>query len=197
MPASVTRITLLGSLAGEDSQNTFWYECANFDVAASLLLAPAVASIMATHFEFAWSTQFTLSAALVNIWEADPAYIPTPSLPVSFTPIVGDANGELNVQGTSLLLNFKAFTLPPNRKRLFVGGFTEDTNTATGIPSSALLAAGVAAVDELLEDITVGGQDFEFAVVRLSADGRYLDSNALTAGTVSNRWAGLRSRIVR
>jgi len=191
--AGIIRVTLVNTLGDQDLMNSFaWVGNAALPEDAELL-ADAFSAILDSAFDFAWSTGYAWGVARFNLWAAVVNNPLNPSIPTLVPSGAGDANGDVLPQGTSLLLNFKTYGQPPNRKRLYIGGFTVGSNVG-GLPNSALLTAGQAAIDDLLTPITVNAHDYEPISLRLGPDGEYLAHNVLTTGFVSANWARLSSR---
>lgn len=192
--AGIIRITAVNKLGDQDLLNSFAWVGDNAILADAELLADRYINIMDAAFDFAWSTGYTWGDVQINMWDAIVNNPLNPSIPYSSVAGAGDANGDLLPQGTALLLNFKAYGQPPNRKRLYVGGFTEGSSTSNGLPDSAIIAAGNTAISDLLDTATVNTHDYLPIVLRLGAEGQYLAHRVLDSGFVSVNWARLSSR---
>lgn len=91
----------------------------------------------------------SLNGVLMPTWSLDDATVKdvadpaNPTIPYQFTSgsVVGTANGEELPNQTAMLLQFKATTAPPNRKRVYLGGFGEIHHDASGWVSSAITGA--------------------------------------------------------
>lgn len=191
--AAIIRITLIGQIADQDLYNSFWWVGDNAILADAQDLADAFDVVMSTRFETNFSTTFSGYSAIINMWTATPGSPLLPGIPYTPALVGGDETSDALPQGTSLLLNFKAYGVSPNRKRMYVGGFCENVNTA-GLPSSALISQGNLAIADLLETVTVNTHDYLPAVVRLDPEGAYVSHHVLDSGFCSANWARLRSR---
>lgn len=191
--AGIIRVTLRYTLADQDLLNTFYWVGDNPVLADAVILADNFANILESRFEANWTDDLAVGTALINLWQTSPPDPLFPSIPTSVAAVSGAQTGDTLPQGTSLLLNFKAYALPPNRKRLYVGGFCENVNE-TGLPSAAIIAQGNLAVADLLTTQVVNTHNYLPAVVRLSSLGAYVDHHVLDSGFTSANWARLRSR---
>ena len=191
--AGVIRVNLIGALGDQDPQNTFAWVGDAAILADALLLAEWLSIKLDQYFDANMTTGLLYGRAVINMWDAvvnDPL---KPGIPHDVPTWAGDQTPDQLPQGTSLLLNFKAYGLPPNRKRMYVGGFTEADNTA-GLPSSALIAQGNSFIEDMLLTKTVNTHDYLPIVLRLGAEGQYLTHRVLDSGFCSANWARLRSR---
>lgn len=192
--AGIIRITAINTLGDQDLLNSFAWVGDNAILADAEDLADLYTAAMSSAFDFAWSTSYGYQTFSINMWDAvanDPL---NPGIPYSGVSGTGDANGDLLPQGTALLLNFKAYGQPPNRKRMYIGGFTEGSSTAGGLPDATLRAAGQDVIDYLLGTLTVNTHDYLPIVLRLGPDGEYVNHRVLDSGFVSVNWARLSSR---
>lgn len=191
--AGIVRVILRYTLNDQDMLNSFWWVGDNAILADAEELADIFAGVLSARFETNWSDQISQQTALINMWETSPPQPLFPSIPTAVPAISGDQTGDVLPQGTSLLLNFKAYGASPNRKRLYVGGFCENVNDQ-GLPSSAIVAQGNLAIADLLETQTVNTHDYLPVVVRLTEEGTYVNHRVLDNGFTSANWARLRSR---
>lgn len=122
-----------------------------------------------------------------------------PALPTqvhTVNTIVGAISTDSMSPRQTMMIEFKAFSLKPNRKRCYIGRYSESQNEATGIPSSALIAAVQGYADDMLTTHNLSGHDYVPVVLRKDAEGRVTAYNQLTSHLVQTKWAFLRSRDV-
>ena len=122
-----------------------------------------------------------------------------PSLPtqvLGVTRLDGNATDAALAPRQTLLAQFSSFTLAPNRKRLYLGRYTEASNDTDGTPASNLIADYQQLCDDLLAPWQpINGEWWGFSVLRINqVNGHCTGANLLTSHLVNNKWAFLRTR---
>lgn len=191
--AGIFRFVFEGDADGEDAQNSFWFHSADWDAADAADLIDAVVASFETNLAVSMHSEYSLSSVIEH--HLSPITLAKFSVGIRFaiTPIVGGGGGDGLPEGTCLLLNFRNGEDTLNRKRVFVGPWSESVSTDKK-PTAPIIAQGQAFIDEVLAGFTVNTHTYLPVVVRLDAFQRYLGHELLTFGFVSHKWARLGSR---
>lgn len=122
---------------------------------------------------------------------------PYPTQVFTPTALVGGQNYTALAPRQTMLVEFKAFAQKPNRKRCYVGRYTENNNDVAGIPNSATVAAVQAWADHSLFEVNVNAHAWQFAVCRVDPQTGYVTAyHELNSHLVQTKWAFLRTRDV-
>lgn len=167
-------------------------------------LANALRGRIETHLIPVLSDAYSLARIDWTYWSGSGPE-PFPTQVYTFTPLIGENTGTNTLPPRiTMLIEYKALTTKPNRKRVYVGRFNEGQNETGGIPSGATIAGIQAYADNTLNSMSVNGHDWQFCVVRLQ---RYpltgspafytpWSYNAFSSHLVQTKWAFLRTRDV-
>lgn len=139
-------------------------------------------------------SQYYLMNRIDSQWYPSLNSEPFPTQVHTVDDVAGIQVGHQLAPRTTLLIEFKAFSTKPNRKRCYVGLYTEDVNDPDGTPGSVLISSLQAFGDDMVSPHNLSGHTYSPAVLRISSENRVTAYNILTSHLVSNKWAFLRSR---
>lgn len=186
----VLEVVMRQELRGQDIQNTFFYEGPTLAIADGQNLAIALGNLWTTH----------LVAALVPEWRithADCRIASTqgqPYVPAEFADVVGTATTEGLPSRLAILATFSVAVPSPNRKRIYLSGWSDVVNDE-GSPASATLGGVLAWMAAVNGITTINGKSIRHVVTRRSGTPAYVTSyNQLTTVQVSTEFADLSSR---
>lgn len=108
--------------------------------------------------------------------------------------IVGLATADRLANRLCLLVQFSRSAPAPNRKRIYLGPFTEDNNSAGG-PGNGIVASLTTMASYLVDTTNLNGKPAAYAVGRYVGTPPYIPTAyQLATYLVSPKWASLRSR---
>lgn len=118
----------------------------------------------------------------------------SPYVPCNNTQWDGILNQEVLQLGSTLLVQFTRNAPSPNRKRVFLSGFTI-FNLGSGVPGNGLVAAANAFGDQLLNISQLGSKPAQYAVGRYVGSPAYIPTAfALEQATTSITFGHMESR---
>lgn len=117
-----------------------------------------------------------------------------PYIPLPTTPFSGTGNLEELPLGATLLVQFYRSAPAPNRKRVYLSGFTVG-NLANGVPANGLVAAAQLWADDLRDLTLLNAKTASYAVGRYTGTPAYMPTAfQLTNYTVSTTFGHMESR---
>lgn len=191
--AGIFRIVLEGKEGTEDVQNSFFFRSVDFSALDDEDLVDALVASFNTNLIASMHQDYTLSSALISTHPGAGLTKFSVSKKYSFTQLVGGGGGDGLPEGTCLLLNFRNGEQTLNRKRVYVGPWSESVSTNKR-PVTAIINQAQAFIDDVVAGFTVSTHLYLPCTVRLDSLGRYVDDNLLFYGFPSPKWSKLRSR---
>lgn len=118
----------------------------------------------------------------------------SPYVPLSTTVFSGAGNLEVLPLGHTLLVQFTRNSPSPNRKRVYLTGFTVG-NLQSGVPAGGIVAAANAWAAALVGLGSIEGQAAQYAVGRYSGSPAYMPTAfGLEQGSASTTYGHMESR---
>lgn len=143
-----------------------------------------------THLRTFFTTSFQLEQSLGRVVSVQGS----PYVPLTTTTFAGTANLEVLPLGSTLLVQFSRNSPSPNRKRVYLSGFTVG-NLANGVPANGLVAAANNWAAALVGLGAIEGQAAQYAVGRYTGSPAYMPTAfGLEQGNASTTYGHMESR---
>jgi len=186
----VLELIMQQTLRGQDIQNTFFYEGPTLAIADGQNLSLAIRDLYNTWLAAALVPEWALRSALCRIASVQGQ----PYVPAEWADIVGTSTQPGLASRQAILATFSVAVPSPNRKRVYLSGWSEVANDE-GVPASGTLGGILSWMAAINGITTINGKAVQHVVTRRSGNPAYVTShNALTTVQVSTGFADLQSR---